>query len=169
MKKLIKHLLIGLYAKLRDDKLKEFERVLPNNELLSDRWEKATYLGFGENCSIYDSSYVFGKVKVGEKTWIGPNTILDGSGELEIGSNCSISAGVQIYSHSTVEWAVSGGAEQYKYSKTIIGDNCYLGPNSIVAMGVELGSGTIVGASSFYNKSFPSGSKVAGCPARIID
>ncbi|WP_317898642.1 acyltransferase [Aurantibacillus circumpalustris] len=148
---------------------KKFNRVLPLNELLSDRWEKAIFLEFGKGSSIYDSSLVFGDVQVGVNTWIGPFVILDGSGGLKIGSNCSISSGVQIYTHDTVQWAVSGGKEPYEYAPTEIGDNCYIAPNVIIAKGVTVGKGTIVGANSFVNKSFGENSKIAGNPAKQID
>ena len=138
------------------------------NELLNNRWEKAKYLGFGVNTSIYDSSVVLGDVIVGKNTWIGPFTVLDGSGGLKIGSNCSISSGVQIYSHDSVDWAISGGKSSYNYQPTEIGDNCYIGPNSIISKGVSIGSGTIVGANSYVNKSFPVNSKIAGSPAKLI-
>ena len=149
--------------------LKEHNRSLPFNELLFDRWQKATALGFGKGTSVYDSCCLFGSVKVGENTWVGPFTILDGSGGLAIGSNCSISAGVQIYSHDSVEWAVSGGLKPYIYAATTIGDNCYIGPNTIITKGIEIGDGTIIGANSFVNRSFPANSKIVGSPARLID
>ena len=147
---------------------KKFNRVLPMNELITNRWEKARFINSGEGTSIYDNAYIFGDVKIGSKTWVGPYTILDGSGNLEIGSNCSVSAGVQIYTHDTVQWAISGGVAPYEYDSVKIGDNVYIGPNTIIAKGVTIGDGTVIGANSFVNKSFGANKKVAGTPAREI-
>ena len=158
------------YFNYKRNKIKhKYNRVLPLNEQFTDRWEKAKFLGFGDNTSIYDSSVVIGDVKVGKDTWIGPFSILDGSGGLKIGNNCSISAGVQIYSHDSVKWAVSGGDKSYEHEPTTIGNNCYVGPNSIISKGVTIGDECIIGTNSFINKSFPSGSKIAGNPAKRIN
>ncbi|WP_106793789.1 DapH/DapD/GlmU-related protein [Aquimarina sp. Aq78] len=157
-----------LLAFKRESMKVDYNRVLPIGELLSDRWEKAKYLGFGEGTSIYDSAVVMGEVKIGKNTWVGPYTILDGSGKLTIGNNCSVSAGVQIYTHDSVQWAISGGEACYDYERTTIGDNCYIGPNTIISKGVVLGKGTVVGANSFVNKSFPEGSKIGGNPAKQL-
>jgi acetyltransferase-like isoleucine patch superfamily enzyme len=154
---------------LSEDMMINHSRSLPSTDLFFDRWERAKALGYGEGTSVYDSCCIFGNVKVGKNTWIGPYTILDGSGGLEIGSNCSISAGVQIYSHDSVRWAVSGGKEKYEYAPTRIGDNCYVGPHVIIAKGVEIGERSIIGANSFVNKSFLAGSKIGGSPARLLN
>ncbi len=153
---------------LRKEKKRRFNRVLPINELISDRWEKARFLGFGENASIHDTSFVYGNVKVGNNTWIGPFTVLDGSGYLTIGNNCSVSAGVQVYTHDSVKWAISGGSEKYECAPTTIGNNVYIGPNTIIAKGVNIGDCTIIGANSFVNKSFDGNCKIAGSPAKLI-
>lgn len=160
--------LLALYAELRNGMRARWSRDLPFDELMFDRWERARSLGFGEGASIYHSSLVYGPVQVGEQTWIGPMTILDGSGGLRIGRTCSISAGVQIYSHDSVKWALSGGTAACERSPVAIGNCCYIGPNSIIARGVTIGDHVVVGAGSFVDRDVPPFSIVVGTPARVV-
>lgn len=157
-----------LYVERRAEVREKWHRDLPFPELVFDRWERARSLGFGEGASIYHSAYVFGDVKVGEHTWIGPNVMLDGSGGLEIGAWCSIATGVQLYSHDTVDWAISGGQAEPARSRTVVEDRVYIGAGTVVARGVRIGSGSIVGAMSFVNRDVSGGSIVVGVPARAI-
>jgi acetyltransferase-like isoleucine patch superfamily enzyme len=146
----------------------QWNRTLPFGDYIVDRWAKAQTLGFGVGSSIYDSSLVLGDVRVGCNTWIGPFTVLDGSGSLSIGSQCSISAGVQIYTHDTVKWAVTAGQAAPERASTSIGNNCYIGPNTVVAKGVNIGDGCIVGANSLVLEDIPAGQKAFGTPCRIV-
>lgn len=51
----------------------------------------------------------------------------------------------------------------------IIGENCWVGMNSVILPGVMLGNRTIIGAGSVVTKSFTSGNVViGGVPAKII-
>ncbi|MBS0272991.1 MAG: acyltransferase [Proteobacteria bacterium] len=161
----LKTLLHALQTEKRD----AWRRRVPIGDLLTDRKENAAQLGWGEGTTCYDNVLVLGEVRVGKNTWIGPNVILDGSGGgLEIGDNCSISAGVQIYTHDTVAWATSGGKELPAKAPTKIGSNCYIGPSSIVSKGVTIGDCCIIGALSFVRSDVPSHAKAVGCPARIV-
>ena len=159
--------LSALWKTLRKEVNDKWKRTLPFGDYFVDRWEKARELGFGEGTSIYDSAIVIGDVKVGENTWVGPNVILDGSGGLEIGSWCSISAGVQIYTHDSVDWALSAGEAEVERLPTKIGSCCYLGPNVVVAKGVSIGEGTVVGANSLVLEDLPPNSKAFGNPCKI--
>src|SRR5262245_56825399 len=85
----------ALHKILREEIKTRWNRAVPFADELVDRWERAASLGFGKGSSIYDSSLVIGSVDVGEGTWIGPFTVLDGQGGLVIGKYCSISTGVQ--------------------------------------------------------------------------
>ena len=157
----------SLLRSLRRGVSKKWKRTLPVGDYFIDRWEKARELGFGKGTSIYDSAIVIGDVKVGEESWIGPNVILDGSGGLEIGSWCSISAGVQIYSHDSVKWALSGGKASMDRIPTKIGSRCYIGPNVVVAKGVIIGEGTVVGANSVVLEDLPANTKAFGNPCKV--
>lgn len=162
---MLKQLLAFFFGR-RDEVQERFQRVLPFGDYINDRWEKAKYCGFGEATSVYDSSIILGDVKVGKNCWIGPFTILDGSGgSLIIGDNCDISAGVQIYTHDTVERVIYG-SDIDKFN-VVIGNHVYIGPNTVIAKGVVIGDYVVIGANSFVNKNISSYSKVFGCPAQI--
>lgn len=157
-----------LHEKLRKKMMDKWNRSLPFEDELFDRWERAKFLGFGEGSSVYQSSHIFGDVGVGKNTWIGPFTILDGSGGLEIGDYCSVSSGVQIYTHDTVKWALSGGKMAYEYSPVKIGNFCCIGSLSLIEKGVTIGDHCLVGANSFVKGNIPPNSVVAGTPAKIV-
>ena len=89
---------------------------------------------------------------------------------LSIGSYTKITRGTTILTHDYSlsvlrrvygEW-IGEGAE------TIIGDNCFIGINSILLMGTRLGNNVIVGAGSVVHGSFPDNVVIAGNPAKII-
>ena len=133
---------------------KKYKRSLSFGDYFTDRFERAKKEKFGEGSSVYDNVLILGNVKVGKNTWIGPNCILDGIGGLEIGDNCSISAGVQIYTHDTVDKSISmGKLKKIPQKKTVIGNGVYIGPNSVISKGVTIGDQVVIGALSFVNKS----------------
>jgi len=154
--------LLEVLSDLRSSMKETFDRHVSIQDLLSDRWETAKFYGFGEGSSCYNNVLIIGDVKVGRNTWIGPNVILDGTGGLEIGDYASISAGVQIYTHNTVDYSTSLGENPIDVMPTTIGNGVYLGPNSVVQMGTTIGDMSVIGAMSFVNNDIPKGSKWYG-------
>jgi acetyltransferase-like isoleucine patch superfamily enzyme len=157
-----------IYEHLRSQSRARWKRDLPFEELLFDRWQRAASLGFGEGSSVYHSCYLYGDVRVGRDTWIGPFTVLDGTGGLSIGDTCSISSGVQIYTHDTVEWALTGGRAEHAHAPVRIGDCCYVGSQTVIARGVTIGDHTVIGAASFVNRSIPPWTVAFGVPCRPV-
>lgn len=154
-------------ARRRGEVTTRWDRSLPFGEYFSDRFARASELGFGAGSSVYDSCLVLGKVSVGKGTWIGPFVILDGSGGLSIGHNCSIAAGAQIYSHDTVDLLGRIDSNSVPKSPVSIGDDVYIGPNVVVARGVSIGRGAVIGANSFVNSDIPPEARAWGNPATI--
>lgn len=161
--------LAELYRRSDERLREEYRRSLSFQDALFDRWERARRLNFSEGASIYNSAEVFGEVLVGAKTWVGPYVILDGSaGGVRIGDYCSISAGVHIYTHDTVAWALTGGKAPIRQGNVSIGDCCHIGSQSVIAPGVSIGSHSVVGANSFVNRDIKANHVYAGSPAKPI-
>jgi len=161
--------LIELNHQLREHTQKTYERINPFQEDLFPWKERGEFrFGKGKNITLYNSSTVIGDVEVGENTWIGPNTTLDGNGGLKIGKFCSISTGVHIWTHDTARWSLSGGKAEYEYSPVSIGDCCYLGTGAIVVRGVTIGNHCLIGAGAVVTESLPDYSIALGVPARVV-
>lgn len=153
----------------RNEMRAKYDRVLPSGELIFNRFDKGRYLNCGKDSSVYDTSVLIGDVSIGEHTWVGPYTLLDGSAApLTIGNYVSIDSGVMIYTHDSTKHYVSGGAATFEKGAVSIGDNSVIGTMSIISYGVSIGDHCVVGAHSFVREDIPSYSIVAGVPAKVI-
>jgi len=114
-------------------------------------------------------AWVIGDPVVGEGTWIGAFTMIDGSGGLTIGRGCDISSGAQLYTHSSVRRCVSGRAfPTVERAPVHIGDHVFIGAGAIVNMGVRIGDHAVVGAGAVVSRDVPPYTVVGGVPARPI-
>lgn len=121
--------------------------------LIKGRTAYAKYLGvtFGENCRLYTLNW-------------GTEPFL-----INIGNNVTITAGVTFITHDGSGWLFrDNNGRRYIYQKICIGNNVFIGLNSIIMPGVVIEDRVIVAAGSIVTKSVPSGSIVAGNPAKII-
>lgn len=115
--------------------------------------------------------WVFGQPEIGEGTWIGAFTLIDGRGGLKIGRGCDISTGAQILTHSTVRRCLT--ERRYNHidcEATIIEDHVFVGTNAVILMGCHIGHHSVVaaGAVVLEGTKMPPYSLVAGVPARVV-
>ncbi len=115
--------------------------------------------------------WITGQPQIGEGTWIGAFTLIDGQGGLMIGRGCDISSGAQILTHSTVRRCVT----ERKYAKvdrqpTVIEDHVFVGTNAVILMGSHIGHHSVIaaGAVVLEGTRIPPYSLVAGVPARVV-
>lgn len=148
------------------------------------------------NCTIGDNTSVL-KSKIGYGVIINRNCAIDQS-EIGFGSYlnqndtvkksiigkfCCISWNVTIYSgenhnfnapsmYTSYHWKHLFGStfvsNKNEVSKTIIGNDVWIGNGAIVINGVKVGDGAIIGAGAVVTKDVPPYSVVAGVPAKII-
>lgn len=87
---------------------------------------------------------------------------------ISIGDDVTISTGVRFCTHDNSAIKCIPGATDF-VGPIKIGRNVFIGMNTILLGGIELGDNCIVGAGSIVTKSFREpGSIIAGNPAKII-
>lgn len=108
-----------------------------------------------------------GKLVIGTNVYIGHYSNIRCKKQVSIGSNSKIAQFVTIVDH---DYRYSSGvaANQFESEEIEIGNDCWIGANSVIIRGVKLGDGCIVGAGSVVTKSFPAYSVVAGVPAKVV-
>lgn len=90
---------------------------------------------------------------------------------LSIGNNVRITRNVTILCHDysrSVFCNKNGMGNVGEAAITSIGNNVFIGVNATILMGSYIGDDCIIGAGAVVSGTFPSGSVVAGNPARII-
>lgn len=106
-------------------------------------------IGKDVDLECFTSVICFDHIEIGDNTMVGPGAVI-------IDANH--------YIGSDFEKTTTLGDT----APIIIGKNCWIGANATVLKGVVLGDGCIVGAGSVVTRSFPTGSIIAGNPAKLI-
>ncbi|MCI7813282.1 MAG: sugar O-acetyltransferase [Lachnospiraceae bacterium] len=107
-------------------------------------------------------------IEVGKNFYANYNcTILDVA-KVIIGDNCQIAPNVAIYTAGhPVHPDSRNSAYEYGISVTI-GDNCWIGGNTVICPGVHIGNNVVIGAGSVVTKDIPDWSIAAGNPCRVL-
>lgn len=106
-------------------------------------------------------------VKIGKNTMISLGAKIDTRrGNITIGNNCLITHGCYILSHDGAAHVLDENDNGEGFVK--IGNNVFIGVNSVIMRNVTIGDNAIVGAGSVVIKDVPEGVVVVGNPAKII-
>lgn len=127
-------------------------------------------LGKSENAFINPPFYCdYGfNIEVGKNFFANYNcTILDVA-KVVIGDNCQLAPNVAIYTagHPVHPDSRNSG---YEYGiRVTIGDNVWVGGNTVICPGVQIGDNVVIGAGSVVTKDIPAWSIAAGNPCRVL-
>lgn len=157
--------LLKRYNNLDSDKLKERTTILGDlfNSCAEGVWiETPFFCDYGEHISIE------------ENTFINANCIFIDNNKITIGSNGLIGPHVQIY---TAEHPLKAseriiqneeGTCYLTSSRPVtIGNNVWIGGNSVILPGVTIGNNVTIGAGSVVTKSIPDNVVAFGNPCKI--
>lgn len=110
----------------------------------------------------------------GKNIFVGKNffanfncTILDVA-KVTIGDNCFLAPGVGIYTAGhPIHPEIRNSGYEYGIGITI-GDNVWIGAQSVICPGVHIGSGVVIGAGSVVTHDIPDMVVAAGNPCRVL-
>jgi len=114
----------------------------------------ARFMGvnFGENCHFY------GPIDWGTEPWL-----------INIGNNVYITNNCKFVNHDGGTLIFRKDIPDLEITKPItIGNDVYIGTDTFVMMGVNIGNNVVIGARSLITKDVPDNSVAAGHPARVI-
>jgi acetyltransferase-like isoleucine patch superfamily enzyme len=115
--------------------------------------------------------WITGTPEIGEGTWIGAFTLIDGQGGLTIGRGCDVSTGAQILTHSTVRRCLTERRfPRVERRPTVIEDHVFIGSGAVILMGTRIGHHSAIGAGAVVLEDtiIPPYSLVLGVPARVV-
>ena len=116
----------------------------------------------------------FGVDVRGLPLWISSSVYFDYRGGIILGDRCVISNGVYLLTHDysmdvVAERRFGVGENSLVRSAPIeVGDQAFIGMNSMVLPGVTIGPGAVVGAGSVVTRDVPADTVVAGNPATVV-
>lgn len=125
----------------------------------------------GEHIEIGDSR-LDKQTEVGDYSYVGNHCFVT---KTQIGRYVSIANFVTIGAGehdlddiSTSAWFYDDPLAVLRRGECVIGNDVWIGVDSIIRRGVKIGNGAVVGANSFVNHDVPDFAIVAGNPARLI-
>ena len=161
---------------LSEERMENKKRIYRYNSLSPEQGEEQAALikeiigKCGENIWIetpFHCDYGW-NIEVGENFFANYNlTILD-VGKVVIGKNAQIAPNVSIYTagHPVHPDSRNTG---YEYGIGVtIGDNVWLGGNTVINPGVTIGNNVVIGAGSVVTKDLPDAVIAVGNPCRVL-
>ena len=107
-------------------------------------------------------------IEVGKNFFANYNCTIIDVAKVKIGDNCFMAPNVAIYTAGHPIYPDTRNS-MLEYGKEVtIGDNVWIGGNTVVCPGVHIGDNVVIGAGSVVTKDIPAWSVAAGNPCRVI-
>ena len=107
---------------------------------------------------------------IGNNSFIGRGTFINAAGGVRIGSDVLIGPGVKIWSadHQFSSREIPIRAQGHSVSPVVIGDDVWIGVNSVILRGATIGKGAVIAAGSVVTKDIAEFQIATSVPAKVI-
>ncbi len=148
----------------------EYNSINPNekdkrNQIIKNLFGKTSNTFIIEQPFNCDYGY---NIEIGENFYSNHNLVILDGAKVKIGNNVFIAPNCGIYTAGhPIE--VQERNEGLEYAKEIdIGDNVWIGGNTVILPGVKIGNNTTIGAGSVVTKNIPNDVVAYGNPCKVI-
>ena len=103
-------------------------------------------------------SLTSGKIEIGDNVGINSDCKIVSHYSIKIGKNTIFAPGVMVYDHDHI-FSSQAGVEQrnFKTSPIEIGQNCWIGANSVILRGTKIGNNCVIAAGSVVKGTIDNG------------
>ncbi len=102
-----------------------------------------------------------GKLSIGENVGLGSGNVIVSQKQITIGKNTLLGPNVFVYDHDHQFDSENGVYRSEYVSENIcIGENCWIGANTVILKGTTIGDNCLIGAGCVIKGNIPAGSKV---------
>jgi acetyltransferase-like isoleucine patch superfamily enzyme len=107
-------------------------------------------------------------IEIGENFYANYNCIILDCAKVTIGDNIFIGPNVSIFTAGhPIHAAIRNQELEYAFPITI-GNNVWIGGNTVINPGVSLGDNSVIGSGSVVTKNIPANTIAAGNPCRVL-
>ena len=103
----------------------------------------------------------------GENVYFNVNCVVLDTMKVTIGDNVFFGPGVHVYTATHPLDAIERRTVESS-KPVVIGNDCWIGGNSVICPGVTIGNGVTIGAGSVVTKNIPDNVLAVGNPAKVI-
>ena len=115
-------------------------------------------ISIGKNVIFYSDTHIVidekGVLKIGDNCFFNNGCALNALGCIEIGKDSIFGENVKVYDHNH-RFELNGvpfKKQGYDVKKVVIGNNCWIGSNTVILAGVTIGDNVVIGAGSIITK-----------------
>ena len=131
--------------------------IFPFNFLQKKIWSVKFAKRIGVNFDS-NSLFIYGNINWGTEPWI-----------ITLGNNVHLTNDITFVTHDGGTLLFRDRQHDLEITKPItLGDNVYVGTNTTILPGVNIGNDVVIGACSVVTRDIPNGSVAVGNPARVI-
>lgn len=106
------------------------------------------------------SALAGGKIEISNGVFFNRNCTVVARESIKIGSQCSFGPNVCIYDHDHAFGTAKENGEKFKSAPVEIGNNCWVGANTVILRGTKIGDGCVIGAGCVVKGDIPANSLV---------